>query len=46
MKLYVGDQIKFGDSTRTYILNGPESQERQESDQAAIPKFISKAEAE
>lgn len=35
-RLFVGDVIKFGASSRVYVFNGPESQSREEYDSANV----------
>lgn len=41
-RLYVGDIIKFGCSTRMYILNGPDDQSREEYDSIGMQQYRQK----
>ena len=41
-RLYVGDILKFGCSTRMYIVNGPDEQLRQEYDSIGMQKYREK----
>ena len=41
-KLRVGDQLKFGESTRTYILLGPEEPQPELPESKRISKLVSK----
>ena len=41
-RLYVGDMIKFGCSTRMYILNGPDEQSRKEYDSVGMQQYREK----
>ena len=41
-KLRTGDQLKFGESTRAYILLGPEGPQPKFSESKSIPKLVSK----
>ncbi|GES86813.1 kanadaptin [Rhizophagus clarus] len=41
-KLRVGDQLKFGESTRTYVLLGPEESQPEPPESIQISKSISK----
>ena len=41
-RLYVGDMIKFGCSTRMYILNGPDDHTREEYDSIGMQQYREK----
>jgi hypothetical protein len=41
-KLRVGDQLKFGESTRTYVLLGPEEPQSEPPKSKQIPKPVPK----
>jgi hypothetical protein len=41
-RLCPGDQIKFGASTRVYVVSGPESQQKEEEDSAELQTYRTK----